>query len=98
MVRNDRRVELAFEGQRARDIRRWGIFKEVMSTAVEGVEYREFVDKDGNPHPSPIHKVLTVVSAEARAVVGEKYHIWPIPQTEIDADKNGLITQNSNWL
>jgi hypothetical protein len=36
LVRRERRVELAFEGVRYYDIRRWGIFEQVMNGQVLG--------------------------------------------------------------
>ncbi|MNY50204.1 SusD family protein [compost metagenome] len=49
LIRNERRVELALEGHRYFDIRRWGIGENVMKTIVnlenETVEPRAWYDK-----------------------------------------------------
>ena len=42
LVRNERRVELAQEGLRFADIRRWNILLDVMNKPIEGIEYRDF--------------------------------------------------------
>ncbi|WP_439181949.1 RagB/SusD family nutrient uptake outer membrane protein [Carboxylicivirga taeanensis] len=96
LIRNEQRVEMAMEGMRPFDIRRWGIFEEVTKEPVQGIEYRQFVDKDDNLLPEPVHVVKQVIDADARKIVSENYFWWPIPQKEMD--QNGdRIEQNPNW-
>lgn len=94
-VRNERRVELAQEGFRPYDIRRWGIFEEVMSKPVQGVTYRIFRDEEGNMLPIPEEKTVEVVDAKARKVTAT-YFYWAIPQNEMDI-KGVKIEQNPVW-
>ncbi len=87
LVRNERRVELAQEGLRFYDIRRWNILLDVMNKPVEGIEYRDY--SSGIP-------TRKVNKPADRVVYTEKDFYWPIPQAEIDLNK-GRIKQNSDW-
>lgn len=87
LIRNERRVELAQEGLRFADIRRWNILLDVMNKPIEGIEYRDF--SSGTPK----HTVL--IPAERDAYTARDFW-WPIPQAEIDLNP-GRITQNEGW-
>jgi hypothetical protein len=84
-VRYERRVELAFEGLRLFDIRRWKIADKVMPTpVVTGIDY---IDASG--------KLQTAtVPASARAFPQRDY-LWPIPQAELDLNAN--LKQNPGF-
>jgi hypothetical protein len=73
LVRRERRVELAFEGQRYFDLRRWGIAKQQM----EGPLY-------GAYNPGSGQQIIV----ETRVFVEPKNNYLPIPQQEIDANEN----------
>ncbi|MEJ0033493.1 MAG: RagB/SusD family nutrient uptake outer membrane protein [Bacteroidota bacterium] len=78
IVRHERLVELAFEGQHYFDIRRWKTAETVMPGKVYGMTY---VDKAGN-----------LVTVEVPAWTNfwfDKDYLWPIPQLERDMN-NGL--------
>ncbi|EAR12134.1 putative outer membrane protein [Polaribacter irgensii 23-P] len=47
-IRNERKVELAFEDQRYWDVRRWRIATEVLSVQVEGLKTKRTIDGFGN--------------------------------------------------
>ena len=87
LVRNERRVELAQEGLRFADIRRWNILLDVMNKPIEGIEYRDF--SSGTPE----HAVLVPAIREAYTT---RDFWWPIPQAEIDLNPD-RITQNEGW-
>lgn len=70
LVRRERRVELAFEGQRMFDIRRLGIGEEVMNGPVYGAV---------RPGENTPHEV------ETRSFTARDYY-WPIPITEINTN------------
>jgi starch-binding outer membrane protein, SusD/RagB family len=82
IIRRERRIELAFEGQRLFDIRRWDIAKDVMPGVPKGLTY-----KDGNGND------VTFTWGERYFDPG-KHGLWPIPQSEIDI--TGMV-QNPGW-
>jgi hypothetical protein len=83
IVRHERRIELAFEGLRLFDIRRWGIAEEVMEGQHYGIDY---IDEDGNPQTIP---------ADLRSFDPARDMLWPIPQKEIDL--NPELGQNPGY-
>lgn len=72
VLRHERRVELAFEGLRFFDIKRWGIVKNAYD--------RMITDK---------------VLAMGVLYQERKSETFPIPQSELDANKN--LIQNDEW-
>ncbi|WP_276482424.1 RagB/SusD family nutrient uptake outer membrane protein [Paraflavitalea pollutisoli] len=87
LVRNERRVELAFEGHRFWDIRRWKIGAEVLNkTLLRGVA----VTKTGTTYTYDAQRpVLTTSTWE------DKLYRYPIPVAEIEKSK--LLLQNTGW-
>ncbi len=85
IVRNERRAELAFEGSRFIDIRRWKIAENVMNGWCHGMYTGETVGTDDG-----------FVRIEQRQFDPAKHYLWPIPQKERDLTNNSL-TQNPNW-
>jgi hypothetical protein len=79
LVRRERRVELAFEGVRYFDIRRWGIFEEVMNGQVYGAY---------DPNTGDFVKV------EVRKASKDRDFFWPIPLEEMLANKNMVQNPN----
>lgn len=73
LVRRERRVELAFEGQRYFDLRRWGITEQQM----EGPLYGAYNPESGQQ-----------IIIETRVFETPKNNYLPIPQQEIDANDN----------
>lgn len=71
LVRRERRVELAFEGHRIFDIRRWKIGEQVMNGNVYGAK---LPDKD------------ELYLAETRSFNPARDYVWPIPATEMTAN------------
>jgi hypothetical protein len=82
-LRNERRVELAFEDHRFWDIRRWKIGN--TTTGIYGVD----IEKDALDVLS-----FTPKTVETR-VWDDKMYLYPIPQSEIYI--NSSLTQNSGW-
>ncbi|WP_234669384.1 RagB/SusD family nutrient uptake outer membrane protein [Dyadobacter sp. CY261] len=84
IVRKERLVELAFEGFRFFDLRRWRMAEEVLPGKVYGMTY---VDNGS----------LKTIEAPAfeRAFNKNRDYLWPIPQKE--RDLNPALTQNPNW-
>jgi len=85
-LRKERLHELAFEGQRWSDIRRWHIAEQVL----------------GQMYGTPICNsgVWTTMRQQGGADVVARYKatngFWMIPQQEIDLS-NGLLKQNPGW-
>lgn len=83
-VRNERRVELAFEDHRFWDIRRWMIGPETVAIK------RTRIEKD------PVTGVFTYSTYTTNdRIWQDKMYYYPIPLTEIY--KNGNLTQNPGW-
>jgi hypothetical protein len=82
-VRHERMVELAFEGQRFFDIRRWGIAVDVINVPIEGLTY---VDNG---------QLATVVQPAFVRSFQQRDYLWPIPQKELDLNKN--LKQSAGW-
>ena len=83
VLRNERRVELAMEGIRYWDLRRWGIAHEVLQGKIYGAPFpgRVKVDADGNQDP---YGRWYVNKWNFR----EQDYKWPIPQSEQNINPN----------
>ncbi|MDR0536905.1 MAG: RagB/SusD family nutrient uptake outer membrane protein [Tannerellaceae bacterium] len=84
-LRKERRYELAFEGLRWGDIRRWRIAEEVLPT-IYGVPVRN------NRAPTTMKRQGPGLAARYKATKG----FYMIPQREIDL-ANGALKQNEGW-
>ena len=82
-LRNERRVELAFENHRFWDVRRWKIGKQTID--IKGVVVRL------NPFGGYIYEEKDL---ETR-VWDEKMNLYPIPQQELFINSN--LSQNPGW-
>ncbi len=85
-IRNERRVELAFEEHRFFDVRRWKIAEQTESVSLAGMR----VNTSG-----PTTFSYQRFTVEPR-VFNSKMYLYPIPFSET-AKSNGLITQNPGW-
>lgn len=99
-IRNERRVELAFEGQRFWDVRRWMIAGQVDNTDVHGMNARPTTAElaatglDVNSEAAGVAVFYKPVVIQSR-VFQSKHYLMPIPPTEIDKDRN--LVQNFGW-
>jgi starch-binding outer membrane protein, SusD/RagB family len=84
-IRNERRIEFAFEDHRSWDVRRWMIAPQTLGVPLTGVEITK------NTNGTFIYKPIKV---EDR-VFTPKMYLYPIPQSEINTSK-GLV-QNPLW-
>lgn len=82
-IRHERRVELCFENHRFWDVRRWMIAEEVDNKTV----HRVTVDANG---------VISYPVFQHRVFDPSKHYLFPIPQSEIDKNREGL-KQNPGW-
>ncbi|WP_340382648.1 RagB/SusD family nutrient uptake outer membrane protein [Daejeonella sp.] len=85
IVRQERLVELAFEGLRYIDIRRWRIAETVLPGKMYGMNY---VDNNGALKTVEILPWNTLFNKN-------RDYLWPIPQSERELNPN--LTQNPNW-
>lgn len=100
IIRRERKVELAGEGLRLFDIRRWNIAHIVMPGTIYGRPAGDFslmgipvFDENGNPDYSAYETHLKTI--EDRAFDASRDYLWPIPQKEINLNTN--IVQNPNY-
>lgn len=84
VIRNERRIEMAFEEQRYFDIRRWKIADKCFSEPIHGVS---IINRDGNMRYEQ-NDVLNVKWDNRR-------YLYPIPYNEVV--KNSNMVQNPNW-
>ncbi|RYF80159.1 MAG: RagB/SusD family nutrient uptake outer membrane protein, partial [Chitinophagaceae bacterium] len=86
VIRNERRVELAFEEHRYWDIRRWKIAADLAKNPLHGARIK-------------ISQVSGAIEAEKievlKPVFTEKMYLYPISQNELDKNKN--LIQNPGW-
>ncbi|RFS26984.1 RagB/SusD family nutrient uptake outer membrane protein [Chitinophaga silvatica] len=86
VIRRERRAELAFEGLRIMDVRRWKIAQDVMSKPVRGIRVTSGAfNKDANGY----------IIVENRIFTDPKHYLWPVPTVERDQNKN--LSQNQDW-
>jgi hypothetical protein len=85
-VRYERRLELAMEGQRFFDLRRWAIADAVLNAYINGMA--------GGSEKT---RRLQLASAEAFVA---KHYLFPIPDLQLQLSKVGntsRLTQNTGW-
>jgi hypothetical protein len=85
-IRHERTIELAFEGTRLWDLRRWKLGAEKMGTALKGIS----ITQDGS-NPREYH-TIDVLSR----TFSDKMYLFPIYQTEMDKNPN-LAPNNPGW-
>lgn len=86
IIRNERRIELAFEEHRFWDIRRWKIAEDVMNEPVRGVEIVKLPDGSFQ---------YEYVDVRTSTFDENKMYWYPIPRTEMVG--NPELTQNPGW-
>lgn len=103
LVRRERVVELAGEGHRLFDLRRWDIYGKANSGPIVGAALdpavapaRPVFDADDVPDYSTSINQRIRFRNQTRNNSNPKYKLWPIPQFEIDANPTGM-TQNPGW-
>jgi starch-binding outer membrane protein, SusD/RagB family len=83
IIRNERRCEMAMEGTRIDDIRRWRIAETVMNGWLNGARYGD---------PGIDNGYLRV---QLRTFNASKHYLWPLPPSELALNTN--LTQNPNY-
>ena len=102
-IRRERTVELAFEGFRRDDLRRWGTAKTELEKALRGVKFTgteyesQFPElKVGTDIQVDNEGFIVAEPASDRHFIDPKHWLSPIPLKEIQLSKNTL-TQNPGW-
>ena len=100
ILRQERKVELAMEGLRFFDIRRWKIAPDVMQGPLYGRPKRDYLaeyvptfDQNGTPIYNKYADKLKVF--DQRTFNIQRDYLWPIPQKELDINHN--IKQNTGY-
>jgi hypothetical protein len=90
LVRRERRVELAMEGLRWYDVQRWKIAEDVMTGPVYGSRLGTV-----DPNTGALSLTSEKMLSEIRTFDPAKNYLWPIPQSQIDVNKN--LLQNDGY-
>jgi len=94
-LRNERRVELAFEGHRFYDVRRWKVIDKTEGI-VTGMYITQKPDNANNSDSEGYTYKRIIV--QKRNITDSKYLIMPIPRTEeLKFAKVGREWQNTGW-
>lgn len=111
IIRRERKVELAGEGLRVFDIRRWRIAEKAMNgllfgKALKSAIYNNLpkpasIDENMIPDYSSFAALLAVPGnfkiMETREFDPAKHYLWPIPQADIDVNRNPDFKQNPGY-
>ncbi|MCE7040365.1 RagB/SusD family nutrient uptake outer membrane protein [Dyadobacter sp. CY312] len=91
-IRRERRVELALEGQRYFDIKRWKQGA-ILAQDVKGMK------KEWAKVPADVANIRTDAQGYIVAFTGrnfaEKHYLWPVPLVQIE--RNPALGQNPGW-
>ncbi|MBX3254285.1 MAG: RagB/SusD family nutrient uptake outer membrane protein [Chitinophagaceae bacterium] len=83
IIRRERRSELAMEGLRIFDIRRWRIAETVLNGWIHGARFGDPTIDNG------------YIRVNQRSFDPNKHYVWPIPRDE--RNRNPNLTQNNGW-
>lgn len=101
-IRRERTIELAFEGFRRDDLRRWKTAEIELKQAIRGIKYKgteyeeQGVLNDGNPGLVDVDGFLIVEPATNRFFTAPKHYYFPLPLDEILLNQN-LLPNNPGW-
>ncbi|TBO41730.1 RagB/SusD family nutrient uptake outer membrane protein [Pedobacter kyonggii] len=84
VIRRERRVELAMEGLRVDDIRRWKIAETTMNGFAHGAKFATDQSVDGG-----------YIRTQQRKFNPQRDYLWAVPSSEIGLNKN--LTQNPGY-
>ncbi|THU40524.1 RagB/SusD family nutrient uptake outer membrane protein [Niastella caeni] len=83
IIRNERRIELAMEGIRIDDLRRWKTAENVMNGWVHGAKYGDPATDNG------------YIQVQLRVFDKARHYLWPVPPAERALNNN--LSQNSGY-
>lgn len=91
-IRRERRIELALEGHRYFDVRRWKQ-GDLLGKDIEGVKADWFPQLSSSTFRKSADGYLSV--QWNRAFEAPKNYLWPVPQTQYERNNN--LGQNPGW-
>lgn len=101
-IRRERTVELAFEGFRRDDLRRWKLAEEVMPQAIQGVKFEgtEYEQRYpelqvGSDIQVDANGFIIAEPAESRQFL-PRHYLDPLPLQQIQLSR-GALEQNQGW-
>ena len=99
-IRNERRIELAFEDHRFFDVRRWKLYDNVTPTGETGKpRYNQFLNLYGvkvtGSADTPSYTFGLAETVNSRTFVNPKSYYFPIPANEVKRAPN--LGQNPGW-
>lgn len=100
-VRKERKYELAAEGLRLFDIKRWKIAHQVMPGKLRGRIRGELlasapsIDENGTPNYDNVANQGKMRVIETRTYDADRDYLWPIPRLEMEV--NTSLEQNPNY-
>ncbi|NLO00808.1 MAG: RagB/SusD family nutrient uptake outer membrane protein, partial [Bacteroidales bacterium] len=87
IIQKERMIELAFEGQRFWDLRRWKLAEEYMNKPIRGLTVADSKE---------LELFFTVrTMGDQPGVFEKKDYFWPIRQSNLT--KNANLVQNPGW-
>ena len=101
-IRRERTVELAFEGFRRDDLRRWKTAETELKQAIKGIKYKgtEYeslgVLNSGNPGLVDENGFLIVEPAGDRQFITNKHYLYSVPLIQLHLTPN-LAPNNPGW-
>ncbi len=101
IVRTERKIELALEGKRLYDIRRWKIAEKVLPGNLLGriskglLANAPEIDENGSPSYDNVTNKADMRVIEVRLFDTAKNYLWPIPQIETNVNSN--LIQNEGY-
>lgn len=110
IVRRERKVEFAGEGLRLYDIRRWKIAEKPMNGILFGKAMtrtlyyslpKPSLDMNSTPDYTVFNSLVNTTGnfkiMDNPRLFQPRHYLWPIPQTELDVNKNPGFTQNPGY-
>ncbi len=91
LIREERKIELAFEGHRYYDLRRWGIAQEYIGTSIYGYN----VDANTSDRQRFYTPIILDKEEIYRRTFNQKMYFYPIPKNTIE--RNRKLVQNPGW-
>ena len=102
-IRRERTVELAFEGFRRDDLRRWKTAETEMPQALRGVKFvgTQYQQRDTSVHAGRDVQVdpggfIVAEAAASRQFIVPKHYLDPIPLQQVQLS-HGTLLQNPGW-